>query len=76
MPPNWGTEFKEVCAMLDEPANADPEVIAIRTSDLHMDLDKIEKEILFEESMKPCVYMTCGFIIISIIILLSTILNI
>ena len=28
VPPNWGTEFKEVCAMLDEPANADPEVIA------------------------------------------------
>lgn len=57
-------------------ADADPEVIAIRTSDLHMDLDKIEKEILFEESMKPFVYMTCGFIIISIVILLSTILNI
>jgi len=28
VPPNWGTEFKEVCAMLDEPANPDPEVIA------------------------------------------------
>ena len=56
-------------------ADADPEVIAIRTSDLHMDLDKIEKEIQFEESMKPFVYMTCGFIIISIIILLSTIIN-
>ena len=56
-------------------ADADPEVIAIRTSDLHMDLDKIDKEIKFEESMKPFVYMTCGFIIFSIIILVSTIIN-
>ena len=56
-------------------ADADPEVIAIRTSDLHMDLDRIDKEIKFEESMKPFVYMTCGFIIFSIIILVSTIIN-
>ena len=56
-------------------ADADPEVIAIRTSDLHMDLDRIDKEIQFEESMKPFVYMTCGFIIFSIIILVSTIIN-
>ena len=55
-------------------ADADPEVIAIRTSDLHMDLDRIDKEIQFEESMKPFVYMTCGFIIFSIIILVSTII--
>ena len=57
-------------------ADADPEVIAIRTSDLYMDLDKIEKEILFEESMKPFVYMLWGFIICSILILISTILDI
>ena len=56
-------------------ADADPEVIAIRTSDLHMDLDRIDKEIKFEESMKAFVYMTCGFIIFSIIILVSTIIN-
>lgn len=56
-------------------ADADPEVIAIRTSDLHMDLDKIEEEIQFEESMKPFVYMTCAFILFSIIIFLSTIIN-
>lgn len=56
-------------------ADADPEVIAIRTSDLHMDLERIDKEIKFEKSMKPFVYMTCGFIICSILILLSTILN-
>jgi hypothetical protein len=56
-------------------ADADPEVIAIRTSDLHIDLDKIDKEIKFEESMKPFVYMTCAFVIFSIIILVSTIIN-
>jgi hypothetical protein len=57
-------------------ADADPEIIAIRLSDLYMDLDKVEEEIKFEESMKPFVYMTCGFIICSIIILLLTILEI
>ena len=57
-------------------ADADPEVIAIRTSDLHMDLDNIDKEIKFEESMKPFVYMLCGFIICSVIILISTLINI
>jgi len=56
-------------------ADADPEVIAIRASDLHMELDRIDKEIKFEESMKPFVYMTWGFIIFSIIILISTIIN-
>jgi hypothetical protein len=56
-------------------ADADPEVIAIRTSDLHIDLDRVDKEIKFEESMKPFVYMTCGFIICSVIILISTLLN-
>ena len=55
-------------------ADADPEIIAIRLSDLYMNLDKVEEEIKFEESMKPFVYMTCGFIICSIIILLLTIL--
>ena len=50
-------------------ADADPEVIAIRASDLHMDLIKIEKEIEFEENMKPFVYMICGFIIFAIIML-------
>jgi len=57
-------------------ADADPEIIAIRLSDLYMDLDKVEEEIKFEESMKPFVYMLWGFIIFSIIILLSTILDI
>ena len=56
-------------------ADADPEIIAIRLSDLYMDLDKVEEEIKFEESMKPFVYMTCGFIICSVIILISTLLN-
>ena len=56
-------------------ADADPEIIAIRISDLHMDLERIDKEIKFEESMKPFVYMTCGFIICSILILLSTLIN-
>ena len=57
-------------------ADADPEIIAIRLSDLYMNLDKVEEEIKFEESMKPFVYMFCGFIICSIIILLLTILEI
>ena len=57
-------------------ADADPEIIAIRLSDLYMDLDKVEEEIKFEESMKPFVYMLWGFIICSIIILLLTILEI
>ena len=48
-------------------ADADPEIIAIRLSDLYMDLDKVEEEIKFEESMKPFVYMLWGFIICSII---------
>ena len=56
--------------------DADPEVIAIRISDLHMDLDRVDKEIKFEESMKPFVYMLWGFIIFSILILISTILDI
>jgi hypothetical protein len=57
-------------------ADADPEIIAIRLSDLYMDLDKVEEEIKFEESMKPFVYMLWGFIIFSILILISTILDI
>jgi hypothetical protein len=57
-------------------ADADPEVIAIRTSDLHMELDKIDKKIKFEEIIKPFVYMLWGFIICSILILISTILDI
>ena len=57
-------------------ADADPEVIAIRTSDLHMDLDKIEKEILFEESMKPFVYMLLSLFLITFFSLIITILKI
>jgi hypothetical protein len=57
-------------------ADADPEIIAIRLSDLYMDLDRVDKEIKFEESMKPFVYMLWGFIIFSILILISTILDI
>ena len=53
--------------------DADPEVIAIRTSDLHMELDKIDKEIKFEESMKPFVYMLISFIIISLLLLILSI---
>ena len=56
-------------------ADADPEIIAIRISDLHIDLDRIDKEIEFEKLMQPLVYMTWGFIICSILILLSTILD-
>jgi hypothetical protein len=41
-----------------------------------MDLDRVDKEIKFEESMKPFVYMLWGFIIFSILILISTILDI
>tara|TARA_R110000868_G_scaffold403031_1_gene679861 strand:+ start:1337 stop:1576 length:240 start_codon:yes stop_codon:yes gene_type:complete len=53
--------------------DADPEVIAIRTSDLHMELDKIDKKIKFEESMKPFIYMLISFIIISLLILILSI---
>ena len=56
-------------------SGADPEVIIIRTNDLECDIAKVEKEIKFEEDMKPFVYITCGFIIISIIILLLTLIN-
>jgi hypothetical protein len=56
-------------------ADADPEVITIRTSDLHIDLNKVEKEIEFEELMKPFVYMTWAFILFSITILISIIIN-
>jgi hypothetical protein len=54
-------------------ADADPEVIAIRLSDLHTDLDTVEKEIQFEEKMKPFVYMLISFIIISLLILILSI---
>lgn len=56
-------------------ADADPEVIAIRTSDLHIDLENVEKEIKFEESMKPFVYMLISFVIFSLFILTVSILK-
>ena len=54
-------------------ADADPEVVAVRTSDLHVDLERIDKEIEFEEKMKPFVYMLISFIIISLLILILSI---
>jgi hypothetical protein len=56
-------------------ADADPEVIAIRASDLHMELAKIEEEIKFEETMKPFVYMLLFFVITSLFILTISILK-
>jgi hypothetical protein len=56
-------------------ADADPEVIAIRASDLHMELAEVEKKIKFEETMKPFIYMLMSFIIISLLILILTILK-
>jgi len=56
-------------------SGADPEVISIRINDLQCDITEVKKEIDFEESMKPFVYMLWLFIICSIIILVSTIIN-
>jgi hypothetical protein len=57
-------------------ANADPEVIAIRTSDLHIDLDKVEKEIKLKENMKPFIYMLLSLVLITFFSLIITILKI
>ena len=56
-------------------SGADPEVISIRINDLQCDIAEVKKEIDFEESMKPFVYMLWLFVICSIIILVSTIIN-
>ncbi len=56
-------------------ADADPEVIAIRASDLHMELAQVEKEIKFEETMKPFTYMLIFFVITSLFILTISILT-
>ena len=56
-------------------ADADPEVIAIRASDLQMELAEIEEEIKFEETMKPFVYMLISFVIFSLFILTLSILK-
>jgi hypothetical protein len=56
-------------------ADADPEVIAIRASDLQMELAEIEEEIKFEETMKPFVYMLLFFVITSLFILTISILK-
>ena len=56
-------------------ADADPEVIAIRASDLHMELAEIEEKIKFEETMKPFVYMLLFFVITSLFILTISILK-
>jgi hypothetical protein len=56
-------------------ADADPEVIAIRASDLQMELAEIEEEIKFEETMKPFVYMLIFFVITSLFILTISILK-
>jgi hypothetical protein len=57
-------------------ADADPEVIAIRTSDLHIDLDKVEKEIKLKENMKPFIYMLLSLVLITFFSLIITILKI
>jgi hypothetical protein len=56
-------------------SGADPEVISIRINDLEYDIAKVKKEIDFEESMKPFVYMLCVFVICCAIILVSAIIN-
>ena len=56
-------------------ADADPEVIAIRTSDLQMELAQVEEEIKFEETMKPFTYMLIFFVITSLFILTISILT-
>jgi len=56
-------------------ADADPEVIAIRASDLHMELAEVEEQIKFEETMKPFTYMLIFFVITSLFILTISILT-
>ena len=56
-------------------ADADPEVIAIRASDLHMELAEVEEKIKFEETMKPFTYMLIFFVITSLSILIISILT-
>jgi hypothetical protein len=56
-------------------ADADPEVIAIRASDLQMELAQVEEEIKFEETMKPFTYMLLFFVITSLSILTISILK-
>lgn len=57
-------------------SGADPEVIVIRTNDLECDIYKVEKEIQFEKLMQPLVFMTWGFAIFSITMLVITIINV
>lgn len=52
-------------------SDANPELIDIRTNDLEQNIEKISKEIKFEELMRPFIYIIWGFIGVIIFILLS-----
>lgn len=61
---------------LAENSGADPEVISIRTNDLECDIAKVEKEIKFEEAMKPFIYMLIFFVVSALVILGVSLFNI
>ena len=52
-------------------SDASPELIDIRTNDLEQNIEKISKEIKFEELMRPFIYIIWGFIGVIIFMLLS-----
>lgn len=57
-------------------SGADPEVIVIRINDLECDIAKVEKEIKFEEAMKPFIYMLIFFVVSALVILGVSLFNI
>jgi hypothetical protein len=57
-------------------SGADPDVIAIRISDIEYDIDKVQNKIEFEKRMKPLIYMLWGFMLFSILILTLLIISI
>jgi hypothetical protein len=62
--------------IITENSGADPEIISIRTNDLECDIAKVKKEIDFEESIKPFVYMLIFFVVFTLVILSVSLFNI
>jgi hypothetical protein len=60
---------------LAENSGADPEIISMRINDLECDIDKVNKEIEFEEKMRPFVYLIWIFALIGTFTVVLSIFN-
>jgi len=60
---------------LAENSGADPEIISMRINDLECDIDKVNKEIEFEEKMRHFVYLIWIFALIGTFTVVLSIFN-